>query len=118
MNYKRIIDSINSKESQNLWTVSCGASERTEFDSNESPAVHPPDAAGTRRGEEGPEIGPVDRFHRRTGRKALERVFRQENRSLRLFRPGDGSGRAQWAMKAGEVPVSMVFSASETLKTP
>ena len=40
------------------------------------------------------------------------------NRSLRLFRPGDGSGRAQWAMKAGEVPVSMAFSASETLKTP
>ncbi len=31
-----------------------------------------PDAAAARRGEEGPENGPVDRFHRRTGRQALE----------------------------------------------
>ena len=69
-------------------------------------------------GEAHPENNPVDHFQYRTGRQALDGVFRKENRSLRLFRPGDGSGRAQLAKKTGEVRVSMVFSASETLKTP
>ena len=46
-------------------------------------------------GSERPENGPVDHFQRRTGRQALDGVFRQENRSLRLFRPGALKGRQE-----------------------